>query len=387
MNTLYRFHPGAYELGANEKFYSDLEAQGWRLVKRGRYLSKFSRTAPSGARYRIEVFMPGVLGEPGLGEARLTVFEDCGWEYIGSQGFLHIFRAPEGSSAPEFYADPRQQAATLKKVRRDLWWGWIGLPIVFFLFFASFGLGIGKPLPQWYWAQVRRFVEIPSYTAFLFFFLLFLLCQMVWDTWQVNRTYFRLRRGLPQDHAPKGRRLFPKIAGRGLAVLAALCLAATVVQLLAVRERDLPPAPDGPYLLLADLGVEGERGELWYGQRESCLTYCANPLMEYWDVFEVVDTPDGQKLWTRQDVYRLRFPGLASPMARALRETSVFAPSGADYEATAIPGLDAAWVNGPLEAVAVKGNLVAYVECMGEGGPDWDPRAALTALAERWAAS
>ena len=86
----YRFHPGDYELGENEKFYGDMEAQGWRLVKRGRYLSKFSRTAPSGARYRIEVFMPGVLGEPGLGEVRLTVFEDCGWEYIGSQGFLHI---------------------------------------------------------------------------------------------------------------------------------------------------------------------------------------------------------------------------------------------------------------------------------------------------------
>ena len=31
----YKFHPETYELGENEKFYSDMEAKGWRLVKRG----------------------------------------------------------------------------------------------------------------------------------------------------------------------------------------------------------------------------------------------------------------------------------------------------------------------------------------------------------------
>lgn len=381
MNRIYRFHPGEYELGANEKFYGDMEARGWRLVRRGRYLSGFVRCAPSEARYRVEVYMPEFLEEPGMGEAQLAVFEDCGWEYIGSRRFLHIFRAPEGSSAPEFYADPRQQAATLQKVRRDLLWGWLGFSVTFLLFFASFGVGVGKPFPQWNWAQARRLVEIPGYVGFLTLLLLFFLYRLVWDTWQVNRTYLRLKRGLPLEHAPKGRRLIPKIAGRGLACLMAVCVVATAVQLLAVRTTELPLTPDGPYLLLSDLGLEGERSELWYGKRESSVTRSASLLTDYWDVFEIVEDPAGQQFWMYQDVYRLRVPGLTGALARSLRETSVFAPSGADYDAVSIPGLDAAWVYGDLEAVAVKGDMAAHVECLG-----LDAQTALEALAERWRA-
>lgn len=385
MNHIYRFHPGEYELGANEKFYSDMEARGWRLVRRGRYLSKFVRTVPSGARYRIEVYMPGFLEEPGVDEGLLAVFEDCGWEYTGSRGFLHIFRAPEGSGAPEFYSDPRQQAATLKRVRRDLLWGWLGIPVIFLLFAASFSIGVGKSFSQWYWAQVRLFVEAPGYIGFLAFLLLFLLYRLIWDTWQVNRTYFRLRRGLPLDHAPKGRRLIPNVLGRGLICLAAVCLATVAVQSFAAREAGLPQTPNGPYLLLSDIGVEGNRGELWYGKRESGIARVPSPLADHWDVFEIVDSPSGQQSWMYQDVYRLRVPRLSSALARSLRETSVFAPSGADYEFVSIPGLDAAWVHGNLEAVAVKGTLVAYVEYLGSGVSDLDPRAALAAFAEHWA--
>ena len=91
-------------------------------MKRGRYLSRFAPVEPSAARYRIEVYTPPFLEDRTLPEGQLAVFEDCGWEYVADHGFLHIFRAPEGSDAPEFYADPVQQAETLKRVRRDLWW-------------------------------------------------------------------------------------------------------------------------------------------------------------------------------------------------------------------------------------------------------------------------
>lgn len=50
MKYRYRFHPDEYALGENEKFYSDMEARGWRLVKRGQYLSKFAPVEPSRAR-------------------------------------------------------------------------------------------------------------------------------------------------------------------------------------------------------------------------------------------------------------------------------------------------------------------------------------------------
>ena len=58
MKYIYRFHPEEYALGENEEFYSNMEAKGWRLVKRGQYLSKFASVAPSHARYRIEVSAP-----------------------------------------------------------------------------------------------------------------------------------------------------------------------------------------------------------------------------------------------------------------------------------------------------------------------------------------
>ena len=117
----YKLHPSEYDLGENEKFYSDMEAKGWRLVKRGNNLSKFIPVEPSRTKYRIEVTSPAFLEETELPEGQLAVFEDCGWEHVAGRGFLHIFRAPEGSDAPEFYADPRQQAETLKGIRRYLW--------------------------------------------------------------------------------------------------------------------------------------------------------------------------------------------------------------------------------------------------------------------------
>lgn len=82
MNRKYAVHPGAYELGENEKFYSDMEAKGWRLKKRGAYLSRFERTAPSSARYRVEVFQPDAWAAKDLPEEQKAVFEDCGWEYV-----------------------------------------------------------------------------------------------------------------------------------------------------------------------------------------------------------------------------------------------------------------------------------------------------------------
>ena len=51
-----------------------------------------------------------------------------------------------------------------------------------------------------------------------------------------------------------------------------------------------------------------------------------------------------------------------------------------------IEGLDGAWVCGDLEAVAVRGNLAAYITYMAPGGEDSRHLlAALEALAGRWA--
>ena len=380
MKVTYRFHPGEYELGENERFYSDMEARGWRLDKRGAFLSRFARTEASQARYRVEVSCPGFL-EDGLTEGQLAVFADCGWEHVASSGFLHFFRAPAGSDAPEFYADPRQQAATLKKVRRDLLFGWTALLLLPVLLWGI-PLLTGWDLSRGWGAQVRLFIELPGYAGALLTWLLLVLWRLTEGTWRINRTYFRMKRGLPLDHAPRrsplsARTVYPAFLG-----LLMVCVLSIAFQAALAESRDLPQSADGPYLLFTDLGVDAERSELWYGKRESCVTSAPGPAAEYWDVFEVVGT-DAQS-WMYQDVYRLRLEALAMPLARALLADSVFARSPEEYDAVEVPGLDAAWVCGSLEAVAVKGNLVAHLEFLQSGGTGADLLEVLAVLSEKW---
>lgn len=377
MNRKYKFHPGEYELGENEKFYSDMEAKGWRLVKRGAYLSRFEPVEPSNARYRIEVYTPPFLEDRTLPEGQLAVFEDCGWEYVADRGFLHIFRAPEGSGAPEFYADPAQQAATLRKVRRDLWWSIALSAVMLGLLALTFGRSAA--------GQIKRAVQIPTLYGFYAFWLTWAVWQLLWGTWKINRTYFRLKKGRPMDHAPKGNRALHKILNQGLLCLSLLCLLLTAGQLIITRSDDLPLQPGGPYAVLSDLGYEGERGTLFYGDRESGMTHTRSLLSDYWETFEVIDRPNGGQAWMYQYVYRLRFPGMADRLAWALMEDSVFARDADSFRRIEAPGLDEAWATDGLELVAVKGDLVVYIECMMDTYDNFDPQTICAALADRWA--
>lgn len=379
MNVRYRFHPGDYELGENEKFYSDMEARGWRLVKRGQRLSKFVSVEPSKARYRIEAFYSGFLEEPGLSEGQLAVFEDCGWEHIDSRGFLHIFRAPEGSDAPEFYADPRQQAATLKSVQRNMWWS-IALSALIVAACSISVLGFSRG--SWQWNAVKRLVQVPALYTFYFSWLLFLLYQLVRDAWKLNRTCSQLKRGIPLDHNPREHRLH-KFVSRSLICMALLCLLALAVQLLCTESRDLPAQPDGPYILLRDVGWEGERTTSAFSDRESGVTLTRSPLADYWEVYEMVEAPVNDQVWLYQYVYRLRFPALRDALVRALMNDSVFARSEESFHPVEIDGLNAAWTTGGLEAVAVKGDLVLYAEYLGASPQPSN----IDAVLEAWSAS
>ncbi len=370
----YKFHPSEYELGENEKFYSDMEAKGWRLVKRGGYLSKFVPVEPSRPRYRVEVTSPAFLEEQGLTEGQLAVFEDCGWEYVDSRGFLHIFRAPEGSDAPEFYTDPAQQAQTLKKVRRDMWLS-LGLAIV--LLSTPFAF-IRSPA-RFYGDMFRHFVLTPALYAIYALLLLWGIYQAVWSAWKISRTYRRLKNGIPLDHAPKGGYAFDAVRRPVVLSRLALLLVLLTAQVLGSRPGALPETADGPYLLARDLGWEGERAG--FMGRDSTVAHTRSLLSEYWDTAEYIRTPEGETVWMYQDVYRLRFPGMADALAHALMDTAVFQTPFIPIKAA---GLDAAWAAGCFEVVAVKGNMVAYLDGMGASGGDFDPEAVCAALQAIW---
>ena len=369
----YKFHPENYELGENEKFYSDMEASGWRLVKRGADLSKFVPVEPSRARYRVEVSAPGFLEEANMSEAQLTVFADCGWEHVTDRGLLYIFRAPEGSDAPEFYADPRQQAATLKRMRTGAVWGWVlnlGLLVWLVVMQASIsGAGRFGADVRWTWV---------TWTALALWFTAFLVWefyQIFREAWSITRTYRRLKKGIPLDHEPKKRHLVHKAVNWGLIAVMALCLLLTGAEVLGARSDDLPEEPEGPYIVLSDLGKTGPREP--FMNQESGLTHYRSLLAECWEVSEF---KEGYTL--RQDVYRLGSAEKAMEFAGTLMVNSTFGRSEEAFEPVRVPGLDGAWAAERLEAVAVRGRYAAYIVYI--GGNEWEPVQILSAVAERW---
>ena len=372
----YKFHPSEYELGENEKFHSDMEAKGWRQVNRGANLSKFTPVEPSRIRYRIEVSSSGFLEEAGLSEGQLAVFEDCGWEYVTNHGFLHIFRAPEGSEAPEFYTDPAQQAQTLNKARRDLLFT-LGIAIIMAII-VCLPLPFGIP-SQFFREKFKRFIQMPTLYIWYGFILLWSVYQTAWSAWKINRTYTRLKKGEPLDHAPKGNRTIRKLLNYSVLFVTGICLVLLVSQFIGTRSEKLPGTAGGPYLLADDLGWEGARTD--FMGRSSKVTYTPSLLADYWDTVEYISTPEGETAWMYQDVYRLRFPGMADALAQALMDTAVF---GGEFVPMEVDGLDAAWTTGLFEVVAIKENIVAYVDGLGAADGDFDPQAVCAALKAKW---
>ena len=223
----YRFHPGDYELGENEKFYSDMEAQGWRLVSRGAFLSRFAPADPSAARYRVEVAEENYyayLSDEDMDDGRLAVFADCGWEFVTGRRLLRIFRAPAGSDAPEFYMDPRQQAATLKTLHRQHLIGWIPtlFTLLFSLFLQSRRLG---GLAYFH----RAWVEETALCLLLLAAVAWLAYVNLHAAWHVGRVIRRMKRGQPLDHSPRSRRHVHRAVCWGLAVGMAQSLMGTAV--------------------------------------------------------------------------------------------------------------------------------------------------------------
>ena len=396
MKYRYRFHPNDYALGENEKFCSDMEQAGWRLVNRGAYLSKFERCEPSAARYRIEVSAAEFLGESNLSEEQVMVYEDCGWEYVTYHGLIHVFRTPAGSDAPEFYTDPRQQAATLKSLRRQYINAWIppavilGLQLLLTVTLkGSFGETYQDLSADWR----RAWVNMTAFYAGVLVLLLLELYHLIRGAWQISRTYRRLKKGIPLDHNPGKRHLLHKTVVCGLGAVVACFALLTVWQLIDAESYDMPEQADGPYLTLDVLGWAGERTYAFYRDKTSKVTFSESLMAEYWDCFETRKTEQkGDEVWVYQDVYRLKDPEKALWLADTLMDNSTFANFSEEYTVVEIEGLDYAWTTWALEAVAVKGNMVAFItysepsRYQGEisRGPDNHLVKFMTALAEKW---
>lgn len=384
----YRFHPNDYALGENEKFYSDMEAKGWRLVVRGVHWSKFESVEPSEARYRIEVVAPKFLEEPGMSDEQAAVFEDCGWEYVTYHGMIHVFRAPAGSDAPEFYADPRQQAATLKGLRRGYLLGWLVAAIILAVN-LSLHLALKGSFSEVLSGSVAEFQLMwVRYTALFVAALIFFLWALYSDIrgmWYISRTYRRMRKGIPLDHEPQSGHLPHQVIRGGLWAAIACFLLLFGWQVIHTEKTDLPMETEEPYLLLGSMGYEGERTYLPYSDNESRVERSESLLAEIWMTREALELSDSSDIWMYQDVYRLKDAETMEDFIRVLMGTATFGNGPEEFNSIEASGLDGAWTSHGLEVIAYKGDLVTYTTCSGLIMDDGETlRLVISALAEKW---
>lgn len=147
----------------------------------------------------------------------------------------------------------------------------------------------------------------------------------------------------------------------------------------------MPRSPDGPYTVLSDMGWEGARTD--FVDNTSRREHTRTVLSEYWDTWEYVENPGQTAIMLYQEIYRLS--GWLDPMewARSLTVNQTFVKDLDEYTPVEIESLDAAWlVVGGMEAVAVKGRTLAYINYMDGVYSTQRLMDVLEALANRWAA-
>lgn len=386
MKRKYVRHAPDYAIGENEALYAAMARRGWHLDKRGQYYSRFRQGESTPTEYRIELASPAWLEETALPDEQLAFYEECGWQLAARHGLVHVFAAPAGSGAPELYSDPRQQARTLRALRRQYRSGWIAVAVILAVTLllsaamrGSLGQTLGGLLGSVSLAFVAQTAAVLAYAVFAFAAVL----ENLHGSICTMRLYRRLKRGEAIDRTPH-RRVFRRINDT-LCVLAAVFLALVLVQYFTRTSEPLPEAADGPYLLLEHLGLTGERAEV-YG-KTSTLETDRSLAARHYDVYECLRLDDGRDVWIFEDVYELAHPGLAETAARALMEEASFAHAD-EFVEFDVDGLDRAW-HGPGCYIAIRGARVCSMSYSGlsRGDGTWgayDP-AVFEALAARWA--
>jgi len=103
-----------YSIGAYESWLSDLAARGLFLKKFGFMSGIFEKAEPAQVEYRIDI------SKERLSKDRIVMYEDCGWKYIATNKWVHVFCAAAGTQTTEIHTDAREQGFTLVELTRML---------------------------------------------------------------------------------------------------------------------------------------------------------------------------------------------------------------------------------------------------------------------------
>ena len=356
MKIRYGIHPKEFAIGETEKYYSDMAAKGWQLVKRGVTFSKFEKTEPKKMRYRVEVVAPKMLdGNGELPAEQVAVYEDCGWEYVDCSGFIHVFRAPEGSDAPEFYLEPEQQAATLRSLRGKYIHSLLSPFItIFVLNLLTFFIGTYHG-DRWAAEHFRTWTEHGALVIALCLFFIWIIFHDIWGLFYTMCLYRRMKRGIPLDHTKKSKDWIRLSIAAFLILSTVGCLA---YDFTGDSTYLMQEEAQGPYILLSNLGIKGKRIPNMFNSEESTVRYNNSIVLSHWDCREFLLVGESDDAWIYQDVYIMKKTSLIDRMVEALMITSTFARSVEQFTEVNIPGLDQAYVNSRLECIAVKGNTI-----------------------------
>ena len=388
MKRCYLPQPGDHAIGETERFYTRMAEKGWLLEKRGAFLSRFRKGEPVKALYRVELAPRAGLGEEmGLPEEQVALYEDCGWEYVTGRGLIHVFRAPADAPVQELYSDPAQQAETLRALRTNAWLALLQVPLLVALYLLltaaasdSFSAALMNFADEWRMSFVTS-------TGLMLFFLCFLAANLYFSIHAaVSLALLRrwLSKGMPIDRSGRGQKAH-KVTAVALLLLCVLSLVLCLIQVGTGRTTPLPEEADGPYVLLEEAGLAGERVPVFLPDREGQIERSASLLAETYDLYQPLRTDGGAGYALFERVYALRF-GSGEDLARALQGKALAGQAGGDgWSTAAVPGLDQVYLaqNG-IEAVAVKGRLAASLTCIGGPPDDSTLQALLQALGQRW---
>jgi len=209
----------------------------------------------------------------------------------------------------------------------------------------------------------------------------------LWAIWDLiegelrsRALYRRLKKGKPIDRTPKVRHTVFRVISRSFIVLSVCCLLFACVQLAMIRKPEFPEEPGSPYLLLSEVGIEGEPGEGPFDGEKSRIEHHFTPLAKVWDVTEYVETEKGLVV-LYQDVYRMNSEKLAQWFAPYVVENAALADRK-NFKEVEVDGLDTAW-QAPRECVAVKGEYIWYTTEILFWGNGEEKLDVLSALANR----
>ena len=112
------------------------------------------------------------------------------------------------------------------------------------------------------------------------------------------------------------------------------------------------------FILLFDLGYEGERTTNIFNHEESEVHFNHSIAAQHWNCQEFLKLSESDDIWMYQDVYLMPSEAMIDRMVEALMITSTFSRSVEHFDESDVPGLDQAYANSRLECIVVKGNMI-----------------------------